>query len=383
MKKIATVRKAQPSEPTTPPAVYHIPHEHFIVALSFLVIALAGVVFTQSSAEAAKAPAKTSVTVSCSDPDDLNVTTKATVTRTQINNKTKKATVTKKTDACVSKTVVREYACSKTNTITSKVIVCPSGTKCQKGACAEGANILAEVVVPPPPPPSTLSATTWCKSTERSCQDSTGANLTAACNGDERQYTECVDGGFGSGWNGKTDEYGNAISEGDGHCVLRKVDCKANNNHTCRINDTTKLANCAFRDEPVAPPKTVSTSTAPGNSSILYLPNKKMEATDGSWCTVMENTNSPRSCTDSRGVAIADMCVNNNSRLAFCGGDDYKGRDLNGNGIYGHFRCVYIGYDCASFNNICAMNSSGEQASCYEARTTTNTVSSTPSSTTP
>ncbi len=363
MKKTTTGRRtpsAKSSTNQTPPApqVYHIPHEHFIVALSFLVISLTGIILTQGSADAAKLPVKAKVTytTNCSDPDGLDVTSKGTVAQTKIDNSAKRVkSVTKKTDVCISKKVVREYFCGKNNVINSKIVSCPTNSECKQGACVNTSTTPTEVAVTAPP-------TTWCNTSEVTCQDSTGANLTATCNGDKRQYFECqgrdsayIERGITAGLK---DPYGNAIYESTGHCALVEKDCGINN-HTCRINGTEKYPSCAFRD--FVPNNKFDTAT----SSAFSLSSGKTEAlysgTDGSWCKQTVDATGLSQCQDSDSNIITTGCNNGGSTMmkANCGVNHYSGNNKGS-----HARCFPWITTCSS-NQKCDVLVSSGQAICH------------------
>lgn len=118
----------------------HISHEHFIVATSMLVIALAGFILTTNTVYSKPLPSVWEIR--CTDVDGQDQTSLGTVKleRVNRNNPTKKTLVSQKTDACASTAQVREYSCtfekkSKTNHITSKIIGCDTGQICKQGAC--------------------------------------------------------------------------------------------------------------------------------------------------------------------------------------------------------------------------------------------------------
>jgi hypothetical protein len=140
-----------PTPPPLPPHYHHIPHEHFIVALSFLVISLSGIImgFGQASAQGGRQPVSNTV---CSDSDggkDIKTAGKTTLTKTNSQNPKIKTITSSKTDACVGAAGVREYFCTVRNgqgVISSQVISCGSKGYCSKGACITRSPISQQVV---------------------------------------------------------------------------------------------------------------------------------------------------------------------------------------------------------------------------------------------
>lgn len=201
----------------------HIPHEHFIVAFSFLVIALSGIITTTATVDAAKVPTKKKIAyiASCIDPDKRNIATKGTtaITRYEKLNRTNNSTVSSKTDSCVNAKSVREYLCSG-GKITSVVSKCPKNYSCFNGACITLLNTAVTTVAPlvsdapsstapsstPPrvaPADSNViigSDGTWCNLhsspdsiyyAPTSCEDSTGAKVASTCGGDNLSAYSC------------------------------------------------------------------------------------------------------------------------------------------------------------------------------------------------
>ncbi len=199
----------------------HIPHEHFIMALSFLVIALSGIITTVHSVEA-KAPVKKRVvyTSSCVDPDKRNIATKGTTALVKYNklNRADSTTIKSNTDTCVNATSIREYTCTK-GKITSFVSRCPASHGCFNGACVarvqpQTATTIAALTTSTTPPTTTPQATlaapdnsiiigsdgTWCNLRSSpssiyfaptSCEDGTGKKVVSTCGGDNLSTYTC------------------------------------------------------------------------------------------------------------------------------------------------------------------------------------------------
>lgn len=123
-------------------AAKHIPHEHFIMALSALVIALSSVILTSHPVEAETNPESRTMRVYCSGPDQINIQVKNTTAliKTDFRNPSIKNTIIEKTSTCIGRRTVREYFCVKTNTgISSKIMICDKDLICDDGACVKPA----------------------------------------------------------------------------------------------------------------------------------------------------------------------------------------------------------------------------------------------------
>lgn len=123
------------------PTAKQIPHEHFIMALSVLVIALSGVILTSypMGAEASKA-IQTRSRVFCADSNQINpaVQGMAALVKTDPQDPTRLITLIEKSDACIGRQTVREYYCQKNSvSIISKIIACPKDLICDNGACIQ------------------------------------------------------------------------------------------------------------------------------------------------------------------------------------------------------------------------------------------------------
>lgn len=254
-----------PPMPTPGPSVYHIPHEHFIVALSFLVIALVGIVFALGTAEA-QSPARPKTMGVCSDSDQLDLTTKGTVMLTQFNVRGAVVASSTKTDLCISKNVIREYYCTKKNRVTSKTTRCPKQSVCQDGACIVPSTVPSNdpntVEQNPtashfyPSDGSKIDATdgSWCHvmtaMNTKYCEDSRGIKLVDACDANRSRVSMCES----IGYNGNTGTYTNT------KCVYVGYDCAAVSSETpltCRVVNST--ASC---HPPLVVPPIISSPTS-------------------------------------------------------------------------------------------------------------------------
>lgn len=120
-------------------AVKQIPHEHFIVALSALVMALSVVIFASYPAGAEpNAGNRAQARVFCEDSDQMDTTSRGTSVLFKANpqNSALKTAIVEKTDVCIGRRTVREYYCDRNNTgIASKIIACAKDLICDNGAC--------------------------------------------------------------------------------------------------------------------------------------------------------------------------------------------------------------------------------------------------------
>lgn len=148
-KKKACGKACQPHCPANPKN--HIPHEHLIAATSALVMALAGIIMTIPTVEAAvlKKPAKPIIEIACRDTDGGKLTEQAgTAMMVEINttDKSLKRTALKE-DTCLSKRVLREYSCRGGKQIISQQIGCKKGHACHQGACHPVEKIPADTAL--------------------------------------------------------------------------------------------------------------------------------------------------------------------------------------------------------------------------------------------
>ncbi len=151
--KAITPTRVALSFPLPAAAYHHIPHEHFIMALSFFIIALSGVILINKPVSAKNTLKRPAVVVVCQDPDQSNPNIQGTTVLTEINNTTdNQETKSLQTDACVNADTVREYVCGpKGQTITSKLSFCGNGRACSNGACLVSSStpsLLPEITTP-------------------------------------------------------------------------------------------------------------------------------------------------------------------------------------------------------------------------------------------
>lgn len=205
----------------------HIPHEHFIMALSFLIIALSGIITTVNQAEAKTTVKKRVVyTSSCVDPDKRNIATKGTTALIKYDKQNRKdsSLVKSNTDSCINTTTVREYICN-VRKITSFNYRCPDDFGCYNGACLAKKLIPTNTSTPtilntPSSTPSSTSHSasststkppannnviiggdgTWCNLhsspnsiyfAPTSCEDNVGKKVASTCSGDNLSTYSC------------------------------------------------------------------------------------------------------------------------------------------------------------------------------------------------